>query len=122
MQMPSASEIAERQRHSIEIGDALGTVIYRPPTPITSFTDADTGEVFSTSDRAGYRNTRAYNSRRREILERKRGCDHCGAPAAFLWTKDVDAIGCEDVDNTVALCRHCNKRAYRGRQSLELVA
>lgn len=112
-----------RHRRAMSEGDPFAIVIYRPRTdPRHRFVDVDTGEVFLAVDRARYHRTTAYRERRAEVLARHHGCDRCGRPASILWAMDATALGCEDVYNTVALCRPCNDQAYRAREGLGLVA
>jgi hypothetical protein len=114
-----------RARHNrcLNWGDALGIVIYRPSAPDhVTFTDIDTGKTWRHGDRAAYRSSAAYKIRRARLITGRR-CDHCGDPhGTVLWTADSADIGAETSDNTIVLCRHCNNRAYRARQSLGLAA
>lgn len=114
-----------RARHNrcLNWGDALGIVIYRPSAPDhVTFTDIDTGKTWRHGDRAAYRSSAAYKIRRARLITGRR-CDHCGDPhGTVLWTADSADIGVETSDNTIVLCRHCNNRAYRARQSLGLAA
>lgn len=104
-------------------GDALGTVIYRESEPDqTTFTDIDTGQIWTHAQRAQYRHSTAYRLRRNRILARRRW-DHCGDPdGAVQWTAYATDIGAAAPDNTVVLCQHCNNRAFRARERLGLVA
>ena len=120
---PTWCEGEARHLRALADGDPLGIVIYRPTTPPRHrFADVDTGEVFAAADRSRYHQSAAYRARREAIFTRRCGCDRCGDLPAVLWAADRDAIGCEDDDNTVVLCRPCNNQAFRARESLGLVA
>lgn len=112
-----------RHNRSLNWGDALGIVIYRVSAPDrATFTDADTGKTWRHGNRAAYHRSAPYKRRRARILAGRR-CDHCGDPrGAVLWTAHATDIGSETSANTIVLCRHCNNRAYRARQSIGLAA
>jgi hypothetical protein len=115
----ATSHLRARHNRSMNMGDALGTVIYRLSlADHVVFYDCDTGQRWTHGQRHRYRQSAAYKARRARIVARRR-CDVCGTlGGCVLWTARSEDIGAEDHDNTIVLCRHCNDRVYRAREQL----
>ena len=117
--MTATSHLRARHNRSMNMGDALGIVIYRLSlADHVVFYDCDTGQRWTHGQRHRYRQSAAYKARRARIVARRR-CDACGTPGGcVLWTGRSEDVGAEDHDNTIVLCRHCNDRVYRAREQL----